>query len=497
MDQSQISLNQFLETFFEGMPLAPAERDILGRARHSADTASAYHWAGELIHKLVHRNILQVLEHRRGPDGASELLIRDPARRARARLAFPLASGAAPPATGEADSSRLSTRQPTTDEPATREPVPRPEPGHREHPDRAPGTAFQEPSSPARAGSGDSIRRIPLPLPVELRSGIRFEHVQELLSTESGLVAHDRVTTPREVTARLGFLLSSLWNDVQPSFHPVVMPPGDVWPGFDSGLFPVVVPDLQRLAQQRDHVIVTAGTDGRPPLLLVGMGDDLLGWSAILGLARDPSPGVEPLPFDDERISLVTLVATHFQSLLSNVFRLQGLIFYDYLTGIYNRAFFEEQLERELRLSRRRGQSLALLIVDIDDFKAFNTRYGYDGGDRALATVACVLKSLLRATDTLARYGGEEFAIILAPPIPADEARTIAERLRHAVEQEPFQLTDLEGRRVEQRITVSIGGALFPDSGSTPRDLWVAANRQVLTAKASGKNRVHFSDTAH
>ena len=135
---------------------------------------------------------------------------------------------------------------------------------------------------------------------------------------------------------------------------------------------------------------------------------------------------------------------------------------------------------------------MALLIADIDDFKAFNTRYGYDGGDRVLATVACVLKSQLRSTDTLARYGGEEFVIILAAPVPIDEGRRIAERLRAAVAEEPLQVKDLAGHPTTVRITISVGGALHPDGGRTARELWNAANRALLVAKEKGKNQVRF-----
>ena len=149
-------------------------------------------------------------------------------------------------------------------------------------------------------------------------------------------------------------------------------------------------------------------------------------------------------------------------------------------------------MERELQLARRRNESLALLLVDIDDFKAFNTRHGYEGGDRVLATVACVLKSALRGTDTLARYGGEEFVVILAPPVSQEEASRIADRLRQAVEQEEFRLDDLSGATETAQVTVSIGGALYPVHGETREALSTAANLELLRAKTDGKNQVLF-----
>jgi diguanylate cyclase (GGDEF)-like protein len=107
--------------------------------------------------------------------------------------------------------------------------------------------------------------------------------------------------------------------------------------------------------------------------------------------------------------------------------------------------------------------------------------------------VACILKSALRGTDTLARYGGEEFAVILAPPVPREEAVAIAERLRAAVAEEPFEIQDLEGRLRREQLTVSIGGALFPEHGTNSRELWAVANRLILDAKQTGKNTVRFA----
>jgi diguanylate cyclase (GGDEF)-like protein len=144
-------------------------------------------------------------------------------------------------------------------------------------------------------------------------------------------------------------------------------------------------------------------------------------------------------------------------------------------------------------MAERRGQSLALCIIDVDDFKSFNTRYGYEGGDRVLVTVGCVLKAALRASDTLARYGGEEFAALLAPPVTPEEALAIAERLRTAVEAEPFQVQRLGGEVVSEKITVSIGGAIFPHHGRAVREIWTAANRMLLDAKQAGKNRTIFA----
>ncbi|MEZ4653192.1 MAG: GGDEF domain-containing protein [Candidatus Eisenbacteria bacterium] len=245
--------------------------------------------------------------------------------------------------------------------------------------------------------------------------------------------------------------------------------------------------ELEAAARERTHLIRGTHSSGGS-FLVLPVGDDQVGWNGFLLLESAAADFFGP-----SVLGRAELAAGQFGALLSTLMRLEGLIFYDFLTGIYNRSYYEEQIEKEIRLALRRDQSMALLIVDIDDFKAFNTQYGYDGGDRVLATVACVLKSALRGTDTLARYGGEEFAIILAPPVPREEAIGIAERLRAAVAEEPFEIQDLDGNPVRERITVSIGGVLFPEHGTTARELWGRANRLVLTAKAEGKNTVRFA----
>ncbi len=338
------------------------------------------------------------------------------------------------------------------------------------------------------ASIGPRVRRVSLPLDPPATVGLRHQQVQELLSLQSSLITSGRVMGPRDLVARFPQILREQLPADRADFHAVEMPPGDEWPNVPWLALPADRADLEVLARDRDHVLIMSGAIRGPASLFIGVGDETTGWRGVLQIE---SGG--PDPFPHERIALALLLAQHFRGLLSTLVRLQGLIFYDYLTGIYNRTYFEDQLERELSLARRRASSMALLIVDIDDFKSFNTRYGYDGGDRVLATVAVVLKSALRATDTLARYGGEEFGVILAAPVPIDEARRIAERLRLAVEEEPLQIKDLSGQAVRERVTVSIGVALHPEGGKTPRDLWSVANLALLEAKSRGKNQVRFN----
>jgi len=196
--------------------------------------------------------------------------------------------------------------------------------------------------------------------------------------------------------------------------------------------------------------------------------------------------------FTRERLALLELIAETGRELLANVSRLQELVFIDSRTQIFNKAFFEIQFQTLLARARREGQQLALAIIDVDDFKTFNSRYGYLGGDEVLYRVAQTLKGQVRPFDCVARWGGEEFTVVLAPPVEPEDARAICERLRRAVQQATFLITGLDGKEHRVSVTVSVGGALFPDDGPAGEDLWTRANEALITAKGAGKNRVHF-----
>jgi diguanylate cyclase (GGDEF)-like protein len=200
----------------------------------------------------------------------------------------------------------------------------------------------------------------------------------------------------------------------------------------------------------------------------------------------------QPLWFHEERRARLRALLPHVSRMLEYAVRLQNIVAHDFLTQVYNRASFEDQLTRALASATRRSQNFALLIVDIDDFKLVNTRYGYDAGDVVLRTIAERLTHTLRSTDVLARYGGEEFAVILAPDLSGAMAQQIGERLRTAVAECAAQVPTLHSGHQVIRVTVSIGGALFPEHGQHRDELWHEANRMLVEAKADGKNRVRF-----
>lgn len=346
--------------------------------------------------------------------------------------------------------------------------------------------------------STEIVEVVPLPLGPEIMPTMNAALVRQLLADQGSVVLSDRVAGPREIIQRMEPTLRAAIEADSVRFVPIDQPPGDYW-RTGSPVVPILAePMLRDLAHARSYVLrvqdlskvgrETAGKPSTGSALYVGIGDDAGGWRAVVEI-HDARTGA----FTPERTSLATLLAAHFQNLVATAVRLQSLIFFDFLTGLYNRPYFEDQIEKEITVARRRNQSLALLIVDIDNFKRFNTLYGYDGGDRVLVTVACVLKAELRASDTIARYGGEEFAVLLAPPVGVEEARVIAERLRAAVEGEAFQVATWSEDYVPERITVSIGGALYPQDGRSMREIFTGANRMLLDAKRRGKNQVRFA----
>jgi diguanylate cyclase (GGDEF)-like protein len=161
----------------------------------------------------------------------------------------------------------------------------------------------------------------------------------------------------------------------------------------------------------------------------------------------------------------------------------------DELTGLANVRAFWAILGRELERSRRFGSSLGLVMIDIDDFKQVNDRYGHQQGDEVLAHVAEVLRRLSRDIDAPARYGGEELAVIL-PETELDGAALLAERMRDAVES-----LDVPGARGSGgvRVTASFGVAAAPENGVEGEELVAAADAALYRAKRAGKNRVELA----
>jgi diguanylate cyclase (GGDEF)-like protein len=166
----------------------------------------------------------------------------------------------------------------------------------------------------------------------------------------------------------------------------------------------------------------------------------------------------------------------------------------DALTGLANRRAYDDWLMNSWRQARAAEAPLGLIVIDVDQFKAYNDFYGHPAGDNCLQTVARCLRDQLRGTsDHVARMGGEEFAVLL-PGLGGEICADVAERLRAAVTALELPHLDNENGRI---VTISCGAAsLVAGDGTAPRDLVAAADAALYHAKQTGRNRVCLADAA-
>lgn len=160
----------------------------------------------------------------------------------------------------------------------------------------------------------------------------------------------------------------------------------------------------------------------------------------------------------------------------------------DDLTGLPNFRALGEALIQEIERSSRYEQSFGVLVMDLDHFKKYNDTYGHLAGNDALQMTAAVIRGVIRSVDFPARYGGEEF-VVLVPRCDHQGLAHTAERVRSAIQ----SLPPISDRR---RLTVSVGGALYPFDGTTADELFAAADRRLYQAKEGGRNRVVLPEPA-
>ena len=166
--------------------------------------------------------------------------------------------------------------------------------------------------------------------------------------------------------------------------------------------------------------------------------------------------------------------------------RLETMAITDELTGLFNRRHFVDRIQEEFSRSRRYQLDLSCMMIDVDNFKSINDRWGHQAGDKVLRELAAVIKHSRRTHDLAARYGGEEFILILCQT-DHQGAMSSAEKLRQTVESHTF--STLDGQPL--KVTLSIGVSSFPAPDVTqPDDLVRVADAALYQAKQSGKNRV-------
>jgi diguanylate cyclase (GGDEF)-like protein/PAS domain S-box-containing protein len=193
----------------------------------------------------------------------------------------------------------------------------------------------------------------------------------------------------------------------------------------------------------------------------------------------------------DAKQRLAVAIAENLALALANLKlreTLQNQAIRDPLTGLFNRRYLEETMDRELHRSRRLKAHLGVVMMDLDHFKDFNDGFGHAAGDALLSALADVLTTGIRSEDIVCRYGGEEFLLIMpGAALPATQAR--AEEVRQAVQALQVKYQD----RFLKSPTLSLGVAIFPDHGVTAEEVIAAADAALYRAKQAGRDRVEIA----
>jgi diguanylate cyclase (GGDEF)-like protein len=230
---------------------------------------------------------------------------------------------------------------------------------------------------------------------------------------------------------------------------------------------------------------------GEPPLsphgdllsLPLRSGNRLAGWLRL----RRALP-----PFSQDDLQLAELVAAQAAVGIQNarVFAMtHAQAITDGLTGLFNHRYFDQTLVAEIDRASRLNYPVGLLMADLDRFKTVNDTYGHEAGNELLRQIAQAVASSVRKTDMVARYGGDEIVVIL-PGCQRRSLAQVAEKVRTSAER--------VARRMSRTVpvTVSIGGAMFPEDANTATELVGSADRALYQAKVAGRNRVHLAENA-
>jgi diguanylate cyclase (GGDEF)-like protein len=273
------------------------------------------------------------------------------------------------------------------------------------------------------------------------------------------------------------------------------------WGTLPAGAEAVFAPDeCWALRRGQPHVV----TDSRTGLLcphvgktegithlcvpLVAHGET----AGLLHLASGLNADGTPAPSAATAQRLATQVAEQLALALSNLAlreRLRNQSIRDPLTGLFNRRYLEETLERELARAERAQHPIGVIMIDVDHFKQFNDAFGHNAGDALLREFGALLRSHIRGGDIACRYGGEEFAVIM-PDATLEDTERRAEELREATTH--LHVSDQDNALGQ--VTISLGVAALPHHGTGGARLVRAADRALYRAKNDGRNRVRIAD---
>lgn len=208
--------------------------------------------------------------------------------------------------------------------------------------------------------------------------------------------------------------------------------------------------------------------------------------TGVLILHRESSPGQSVMPIPGRARRLALAAVEQIALALSNLQlreKLRDQAIRDPLTAMFNRRYFEETAERELRRAEQGG--VGVIMLDIDHFKRLNDTRGHEAGDVTLRRIGLMLQNKTRVEDIACRYGGEELVLLL-PGVTLEAAAARANQIREAMKEMDLRLRG----EVLGPVTVSGGVAIFPDHGRTCTELIEAADRALYIAKQTGRDKV-------
>lgn len=268
---------------------------------------------------------------------------------------------------------------------------------------------------------------------------------------------------------------------------------GDAAPG--SGEQEIIINECWALRRGRLHLVTDPSSDlvcghVKEPIPsstlctpLVAQGETI----GLLHLRSNPEMGRLDRTLKDYK-NVATMIAEHIALALSNLSlrdRLRSQAIRDPLTGLFNRRYMEETLEREIRRANRHETPVGVIMFDVDNLKAINDSYGHDAGDQVLVSLGKLMMRIFRGEDVACRYGGDEFTIIL-PEASVSEVWQRAEQLRETFKTIEY---DHEGKNFGPA-TLSIGISAYPDHGNSAERLLQISDAAAYAAKLQGRDRV-------
>jgi diguanylate cyclase (GGDEF)-like protein len=219
----------------------------------------------------------------------------------------------------------------------------------------------------------------------------------------------------------------------------------------------------------------------------VGALSDVEGSESLMAVGRIKSG------FSEEELEAAYSYCRLFNLVLENQAhfeKIEQMSYTDSMTGLYNYRYFYKRLQEEMTRAKRFDRRMALVIFDIDEFKVFNDTYGHQSGDHLLEQLGALLAKSVRSIDVVSRYGGEEFCVIM-PETSAEDCANFMDRMRVTVLNHEFR----DRFTSEQhRITVSLGGAIYPNDAQRIDRLIYCADMALLQAKFSGRNKSFMFD---